>query len=217
MRVNSTRLVSFTQRAIAAISYEVEALARPLTVVVQSELVANEALPVVEGSDPRVAAALTSPLVSELFMDHDARSVLVHTTRASGLHVAGAMDHVIEGPAGTEFIVESFEDLARLTVTADVAPGETLRIVKFLAYGWSASARVPALRDQVGAALARGPPRTAGTGCSPSSAPTSTTSGSAPTSRSRATPSCSRPCASPSSTCSRRARAPSAARSRRRA
>src|ERR1043165_3352480 len=44
VRVKSVRLVSLTQRAIAAIWYEVEVLASPADVVVQSELVANEPL-----------------------------------------------------------------------------------------------------------------------------------------------------------------------------
>ena len=61
----------------------------------------------------------------------------------------------------------------------------------------------------------RGTP--AGTGSSPASAPTSTTSGSAPTSSSRATPSSSRRCASRSSTRCRPAPGPSGARSRPRA
>src|SRR5690349_14449235 len=45
VRVRSTRLVSFVQRAVAAILYEVEPLAGSLRVVVQSELVANEPAP----------------------------------------------------------------------------------------------------------------------------------------------------------------------------
>jgi len=154
VRVASTRLVSFTQRAIAAILYEIEAVTRPISVVVQSELVANESLPRPEGGDPRVAAALESPLISDLHMHDEARAVLVHTTRGSRLTIAAAMDHVISGPDGTESFIESFPDLGRLTVAAELAPGEPLRLVKFLAYGWSANRSVPALRDQVGAALA---------------------------------------------------------------
>jgi alpha,alpha-trehalose phosphorylase len=38
-------LVSFVQRSIAAICYDVEAIDVPVRVVVQSELVANEQLP----------------------------------------------------------------------------------------------------------------------------------------------------------------------------
>ena len=45
IRVRTTRLVSFVQRSIAAVLYEVEAVDDPATLVVQSELVANEVLP----------------------------------------------------------------------------------------------------------------------------------------------------------------------------
>ena len=52
VRVSSTRLVSFTQRAVAAILYEVEAPEETLPVVVQSELVTNEPLPSPTGDPP---------------------------------------------------------------------------------------------------------------------------------------------------------------------
>jgi alpha,alpha-trehalose phosphorylase len=153
VRVSSTRLVSFTQRAVAAIVYEVEPLEAALPVVVQSELVTNESLPSVE-HDPRAAAALTAPLVSEMHEAVEHRPVLVHRTRGSGLRMAAAMDHKLEGPPGTETGVESYEDLARLTITADLQPGQPLRMVKILSYGWSATRSLPAVRDQIGAALA---------------------------------------------------------------
>jgi alpha,alpha-trehalose phosphorylase len=65
------------------------------------------------------------------------------------------MDHVIDGPDGTESSIESFEDTGRLTVAADLAPGQPLRVIKFLAYGWSGQRTLPAVRDQVSAALAQ--------------------------------------------------------------
>src|SRR5271165_253781 len=142
VRITSTRLVSFTQRAVAAILYEVEALDGRTPVVVQSELVANEKLPLTE-SDPRAAAALASPLRSEFFADRDMRVILEHSTRASGLTIAAAMDHVIEGPQRTAAEVEAFEDTGRLFVSADLTPGEPVRLVKFLAYGWSSSRSPP--------------------------------------------------------------------------
>ncbi|MGB3683950.1 MAG: hypothetical protein WA990_15850, partial [Rubrobacteraceae bacterium] len=52
VRISSTRLVSFAQRAVAAILYEVEPLDTPARLVAQSELVANEPLPAAEGGDP---------------------------------------------------------------------------------------------------------------------------------------------------------------------
>jgi alpha,alpha-trehalose phosphorylase len=140
--------VSFTHRAVAAVLYEVEPLDRRIPVVVQSELVANEPLPDGE-HDPRVAAALKSPLRAEWAVARDAHAALAHSTKASGLTLAAAMDHMIDGPPGTEVHSESLDDLARVTVTADVAPGRPLRLVKFLAYGWSSQRSVPAIRDQV--------------------------------------------------------------------
>ncbi len=152
-RIRSVRLVSFTQRAVAAICYEVEAVGDRARVVVQSELVANEPLPM-PGRDPRVAAALASPLVSE---DHGTRGrtavELAHHTAVSGLRMAAAMDHVVECPPNTEILAESGPDTGRVTVTTVLEPGQRLRIVKFLAYGWSSLRSRQALLDQVVAAL----------------------------------------------------------------
>jgi alpha,alpha-trehalose phosphorylase len=153
VQITSTRLVSFAQRAVAAILYEVEAREDATPVVVQSELVANEQLPGGE-SDPRAAAALASPLRSEFFDDRERRAVLAHATHTSGLRMAAAMDHIVDGPPDTEVTAESFEDVARVIVTADLAPGKPLRLIKFLAYGWSAERSRPAIIDQVSAALA---------------------------------------------------------------
>jgi len=152
VRVRSTRLVSLVQRSAAAIVYEVEPVGGDVRVVVQSELVANEPVPA-RTADPRAAAALESPLQSEDFSDHRARVVLVHSTNRSNLLMAAGMDHLVDGPEGTESATESAPDVGRMTVAADLAAGERLRVVKFLAYGWSSQRSLPAIRDQVVAAL----------------------------------------------------------------
>ena len=153
VRVTSVRLVSLTQRAVAAISYEVEPLGDPLRAVVQSELVANEAVPDL-GSDPRVAAAIESPLVVDDFRIDGTGAVMVHRTRKSGIGIAAAMSHELEGPEGTASQVEGSGDVARFTITTRLQPGQRLRLVKYLTYGWSAERSRSALHDQVVAALA---------------------------------------------------------------
>ncbi|MER5449741.1 glycosyl hydrolase family 65 protein [Streptomyces sp. NPDC002764] len=153
IRVRSTRLVSLTQRAIAAVSYEVEPVEARTRVVIQSELVANETLPETKG-DPRAAKALQSPLEPEEDFAAGRRLRLVHRTRRSGLRVAVAADHVIDGPEGTSTSSESNEDVARLTVTSVLEPGERLRVEKLVAHGWSGTRSKPAMSDQVEAALA---------------------------------------------------------------
>lgn len=153
VRVHSTRLVSFTQRAVAAICYDVEPLDGPARLVVQSGLVANEELPVTK-SDPRVAAVLSEPLQAEYHLANGASALLVHRTKASRLRMAAAMSHQVDGPDETVVETDSFPDWARTTIAGVLEPGQRLRVVKLLAYGWSSQRSLPALRDQVGAALA---------------------------------------------------------------
>jgi alpha,alpha-trehalose phosphorylase len=151
VRVSSTRLVSFTQRAIAAIRYEVEPLESPMRIALQSELLANEQLPSL-GGDPRLGAVLEHPLEQE---DQDAQGtavILVHRTRQSKLRIGAAMDHLIDGP-NVHVESRAFPDGGVVTATAVVKPGQRLRLTKLVAYGWSGSRSLPAVRDQVWAAL----------------------------------------------------------------
>ena len=153
VHVRTTRLVSFVHRAVAAVYLEVEPVGQPARVVVQSVLQANEPVPG-SGDDPRTAAALRSPLVSEYHAGTGLEVSIGHRTRTSGLRVAAALDHVVEGPDGTVTHAESDDDFGRVTVSTELAPGQVLRVVKLLAYGWSSRRSMPALRDQVDAALA---------------------------------------------------------------
>jgi alpha,alpha-trehalose phosphorylase len=155
VKVRSTRLVSLSQRAVAAIEYVVEAVDRPTRVIVQSELVANEALPQeLRDADPRVAAVLERPLQAMEQGVRDRGAILVHRTRRSDLQMAAGMDHTtVEGPGRVDVETRAGEDWARTTVVCVLAPGERLRLVKLLAYGWSSVRSRPALLDQVAGAL----------------------------------------------------------------
>ncbi|HEX6968118.1 MAG TPA: glycoside hydrolase family 65 protein [Micromonosporaceae bacterium] len=153
VRVRSVRLVSFTQRSVAAINYEVEAVNQPLRIIVQSELVANETLPP-QSRDPRVAAVLESPLQAEEHLVQDTGALLIHHTKVSGLRMGAAMNHEVTGPSRAAVDSEAHEDWARTTIACELLPGERLRVVKLLTYGWSGHRSLPAVRDQVGAAMA---------------------------------------------------------------
>jgi alpha,alpha-trehalose phosphorylase len=101
-----------------------------------------------------VAAALTNPLLSIQHMSRGVEGILAHQTRSSGLRLAAAMTHLCDAPDGWETETEDYEDSARVTVIAELTPGQKVRLVKLVAYGWSGERSVPALRDQVAAALA---------------------------------------------------------------
>jgi alpha,alpha-trehalose phosphorylase len=153
VRISSLRLVSFTQRAIGAVCYEVEPLdGRAARIAVQSELLANEQLPP-PGGDPRVAAVLESPLAGEFHSADETAVMLVHMTKRSGLRVGASIEHQLECPAGLQVESRAYEDGGIVTATMVLQPGQRLRVIKFVAYGWSGERSLPAVRDQVWAAL----------------------------------------------------------------
>ena len=152
VRVTSSRLVSFTHRAVAAISYEVEPLDQKMQLSVQSELLANEQLPL-QSADPRTAASLDHPLLPEFDAAHEHAVVVVHRTAHSGLRVGAAIDHAFEAPDGMQTESRSYPDGGLVTASVVLQPGQRLRVIKFVAYGWSSERSLPAVRDQVWAAL----------------------------------------------------------------
>ena len=153
--VRSRRLVSLTQRSVVALCYEVEPVGAPARVVVQSELVADEELVQLAKGDPRAAAALSHPLESEEFAAEGTSGHLVHRTKRSGIRIAAAMDHVVSVPDGVtvDLRADAVADWARTSITCRLEPGQRLTVVKLVAYGWSRRRSLPAVRDQVAAAL----------------------------------------------------------------
>jgi alpha,alpha-trehalose phosphorylase len=152
VRISSTRLVSFTHRSIAAISYEVEPLEQSLQISVQSELLANEQLPEPDG-DPRTAAVFDHPLLPEFNAVDKHTVIVVHRTAHSALRVGAGMDHLFEAPDGMQTEARSYDDGGLVTASAVLHPGQRLRVVKFVGYGWSSERSLEAVRDQVWAAI----------------------------------------------------------------
>ena len=153
--VRSTRMVSFSQRAVAAIRYEVEIpedTDSDALLVVQSELFANEQMPEIHG-DPRVAAALDSPLEPEHHSSSRYGARMTHQTKRSELRVGAAMEHEVEGPEDVQVDSSCSDNVGRTTVITRLHPGQKITVVKYLAYGWSSSRSQPAIVDQVEAAL----------------------------------------------------------------
>lgn len=151
VRVQSTRLVSLTHRAVAAIDYRVTAVSGPVEITVLSEIVANEPLPPVHPDD-RVMEPLERPFEP---VDHTVSgtgATMLHRTRRSGIHVAVAMEHDISG-ADASCGTDADDDIARTTVTARLAAGDSIRIVKFVAHEWSDAVTDAALRDRAEAAV----------------------------------------------------------------
>jgi alpha,alpha-trehalose phosphorylase len=152
VRVRTRRLVSFEQRSVAAIEYQVEAVDRPMRVALQSNLIANQPQ-MARGRDPRAAAEIGTALESKLAAHYGRRVVLAHSTRRTRLSLAAGMDHVVDSGDHATSLTQCEDDLGRVTITAHLEPGQPLRVVKFLAYHWSSQQSIEWLRDQVDASL----------------------------------------------------------------
>lgn len=153
VRVRSTRFVSFVHRAIACIRFEVEALESPARIVIQSSLVANEPQPVKDGNDPRAGLSHDLRLRPEHHSHRNMHGLLSHATESSGLLMVAGMDHHYEGPEETRISAMSEPDLCRITFSSEIGANETMAVTKFVGYGWSSIRSMPALRDQVDAAI----------------------------------------------------------------
>jgi alpha,alpha-trehalose phosphorylase len=152
VRIVSERLVSFPQRGVAAIRYQVEPANEAARLVVSSELIANQSAPDLS-ADPRAAAALRAPLEAQFAAALEDRVALAHRTKGSGLTMAVAMGHVIDGPRNTTFESYAEGDMGRVAIAADVDAGAKLTVVKLLGYGWSAHRSPDSVRAQVFGAL----------------------------------------------------------------
>lgn len=156
VKIRTRRLVSFDQRSTAAIEYTIEAVHQPMRVALQSNLMAN--LPAREGAgDPRKGKDLGEVLEPRLARGFELRAMLVHTTKASQLTCASGMEHVIYGdPEDLHTAVYVEDDVARVTISAQLTPGKPLRFVKLMAYHWSSRQSPEFLRDQAAASLVNG-------------------------------------------------------------
>ncbi|WP_369138177.1 glycoside hydrolase family 65 protein [Modestobacter versicolor] len=156
VKVTSTRLVSLTRRSIAAIEYQVECTddQGDLYIALQSDLLANEVRNTAATDDPRAASAMNRPLASDLHVGRGRHAVLVHQTKRSRLRMAAGMDHEVDVPDSASEDLETSPDLARYTLAARLPAGSKVRLVKYLAYGWSSRRSAAAVRDQVEGALA---------------------------------------------------------------
>jgi alpha,alpha-trehalose phosphorylase len=132
--VRSSRLVSLDDRHLTAVGYEVTALDGDAAITLVSEIVTHHAEATAD--DPRRGKGFAEKVLVPLAADaRGARAVLHLATRNSGLEVACGMDHRVDG-ADALVDAAAAGDGARVTVLADLAAGESLRLEKFVAYDW---------------------------------------------------------------------------------
>jgi alpha,alpha-trehalose phosphorylase len=139
--ITSRRLVSFVNRHVAAISYRVTLLNAAASLVISSEMMANEPSANTDANDPRQTKVIAGPaLHHRTRYAKDRRIVLCHATERSRLTLACATDHSLETSCPHAYKVAYTEDFGQVAFTIDARPGDPIHLAKFMVYHTSQTA-----------------------------------------------------------------------------
>jgi alpha,alpha-trehalose phosphorylase len=139
--IASRRLVSFANRHVAAISYRVTVLNAAASVVISSEMMANETSAFTNANDPRQTKVFASRVLHHrTSYAKDRRIVLCHATEKSRLTLASAIDHTLETSCPHAHKVSYTEDVGQVAFTIDARPGCSIDLTKFMVYHTSGTA-----------------------------------------------------------------------------
>jgi alpha,alpha-trehalose phosphorylase len=139
--IASRRLVSFANRHVAAISYCVTLLNAPASVVISSEMKADEPSVFTNANDPRQTRVFAGRVLDyRTSYAKDRRIVLCHATEKSRLMLACATDHALETSCPHAHKVSHTEDFGQIAFTIDARPGCPIDLTKFMVYHTSGTA-----------------------------------------------------------------------------
>jgi alpha,alpha-trehalose phosphorylase len=138
--VQSSRMVSFTRRNLAVMSFTVTVLEHDAEVVITSEVrnrqdEAPEAGAKAVGFDPRKAASFENRvLLSQVQFEEQGRMCFGYRTAHSGLPLGVSVDHELftTNPVSVESRMSS--DLGRRTYRVQACAGDPIQVVKWAAY-----------------------------------------------------------------------------------
>ncbi len=158
VRVDSTRMVSMTERHLAVLTLEVTMLDGDAPVVVSSQLLNRQdgedeyhepAHAKVSMVDPRKAGAFDGRvLLPRLHAATEDRLALGYRCAHSRMTVAVTADHRVDITDPYEVVLRAEDDLAKAVYRVEAREGHTIRIEKLVAYHTSRSLPVRELADR---------------------------------------------------------------------
>ena len=165
VRVESTRMVSMTQRHLAVLTLEVTMLSGDAPIVISSQLLNRQdgkdeyhdtVQSMGEQVDPRKASGFEGRvLVPKAHYARDDRMLLGYQCTNSQMTIAVAADHRIETADDCETILSDDPDLAKMAFRIDAKEGHTIRLEKTVAYHTSRGVPVRELSDRCDRTLDR--------------------------------------------------------------
>jgi len=146
VRIRSSRMVSFTQRHLAVLSFEVTVLDARAPVAISSQILNRQdgedeyhvrAKSMGEGFDPRKGEHLRDRVLVPESHGGDVelgRVTLGYRCANSGMTIGVAADHHLETANAFTTSVHTDDDLAKLTFRIDAEPGQPIRLTKLVSY-----------------------------------------------------------------------------------
>jgi alpha,alpha-trehalose phosphorylase len=139
--ITSRRLVSFANRHVAAISYRVTLLNATASLVLSSEMTANEPSALTNANDPRQTRVFTGRVLQpQMGYAKDRRIVLCHATKKSRLTMICATDHSLETVCSYAHKVSYTEDFGQVAFTINAQPERPIHLTKYIVYHTSQTA-----------------------------------------------------------------------------
>src|SRR6476660_3377292 len=144
--ITSRRLVSFANRHVAAISYQVTLLNATASLVISSEMAAHEPVADTNSEDPRQARVFAGRVLHpRTSYAKDRRIVLCHATEKSRLTLACATDHLLETSCQHAHKVAYTADFGQVAFTIEARPNCPIHLTKYMVYHTSQTASVEEL------------------------------------------------------------------------
>jgi alpha,alpha-trehalose phosphorylase len=168
--VRSARMVSLHHRHLAMMIFEFRMLDSPAPVVVSSQLMNRQdgqdeyyvrAAALGEGRDPRQSRRFGDRVLMPRLQRHHedpatgGEVLLGYRCARSGMTLACGYEHAIQANCAHTIETSVGPDLAKTVFTIEALPGETVRIVKYVAYHSSTGVPPEELADRCHRTLAR--------------------------------------------------------------
>src|SRR6476646_5174832 len=139
--IRSRRLVSFTDRHVAAISYCVTLLNADAAVVIASEMALPQSSASASADDPRLARAFADRVLHpRAAYSKGCRIVLCHATEKSRLTLACATESTLESPFPHSCKTVHGPDFGQVAFTIEARSGQPVCLSKYMVYHTSQTA-----------------------------------------------------------------------------
>ncbi len=165
VQITSRRMVSFTDRHLGVIEYEVELLDADAAVTISSQMLNRQdgrdeyrsgVQESVEAFDPRKAEQFTERVLQpRLKRERDGRYLLGYRCTNSGMTVVAGTEHRIETENPFDETTTIEDDLAKHVYRMRAEQGKPVRITKLFTYHTAASVPVRELADRCDRSLDR--------------------------------------------------------------